>query len=164
VADYLKAGGVQADVKDLSSLQKGLAIATGKALPSDFAKTGAQSGATPAAPAPVATPVTSNASPTSSLPPSNPFESPVKSAVESGGAKLAGAPPPPPPPPGPPAGGPKKHLVVGLYDHEPDADDELPFLAGDTIEVIDSSDEGWWKGRCNGKEGLFPTNYVQEKK
>jgi hypothetical protein len=61
VADYLKAGGVQADVKDLSSLQKGLAIATGKALPSDFAKTGAQSGATPAAPAPVATPVTRNA-------------------------------------------------------------------------------------------------------
>ncbi|KAK8762834.1 hypothetical protein V5799_034556, partial [Amblyomma americanum] len=22
-------------------------------------------------------------------------------------------------------------------------------------------DEGWWRGKCNGKVGLFPANYVQ---
>jgi hypothetical protein len=38
----------------------------------------------------------------------------------------------------------------------------LPFKEGERIEVIDTSDEGWWQGICNGKTGLFPVNYVKE--
>jgi hypothetical protein len=50
---------------------------------------------------------------------------------------------------------------VALYDHEADAADELNFLAGDHVEVLEAGDGGWWKGRCHGKTGLFPVNYVQ---
>ena len=32
---------------------------------------------------------------------------------------------------------------------------------GDVVEVLEMGDNGWWKGRCHGKEGLFPVNYVQ---
>lgn len=39
--------------------------------------------------------------------------------------------------------------------------DELGFAVGDIIEVIDTSDPGWWVGRHNNKTGLFPVNYVQ---
>ncbi len=42
-----------------------------------------------------------------------------------------------------------------------EADDELPFKVGDVIEVIETSDDGWWTGRCHGREGLFPVNYVK---
>ena len=42
-----------------------------------------------------------------------------------------------------------------------DEEDELPFQEGDRIEITAIDDEGWWAGRCNGQEGLFPSNYVQ---
>jgi hypothetical protein len=44
-----------------------------------------------------------------------------------------------------------------------DEPEELPFKAGDTIIVLDSSDEGWWKGRhkATGAVGIFPVNYVK---
>ncbi len=44
---------------------------------------------------------------------------------------------------------------------QPDADDELAFSAGALVEVLDSTDSGWWKGRVDGRVGLFPVNYVQ---
>ena len=28
------------------------------------------------------------------------------------------------------------------------------------MTVIDSSDADWWKGKCLGKIGFFPSNYV----
>ena len=56
---------------------------------------------------------------------------------------------------------PKKYPVVtALYDNEIDADDELPFNKGDTVEVLKTEEGGWWYGRCNGREGLFPVDYV----
>ena len=38
-------------------------------------------------------------------------------------------------------------------------------MAGDLIEVLSkdykiSGDEGWWTGKCNGKVGVFPCNFV----
>ena len=32
---------------------------------------------------------------------------------------------------------------------------------GDIIEIISMEDEVWWQGRLRGKEGLFPTSYVE---
>nr|XP_060632315.1 src substrate cortactin-like isoform X1 [Anolis sagrei ordinatus] len=51
--------------------------------------------------------------------------------------------------------------AVALYDYQGDGDDEISFLPGETITDIEQIDEGWWRGRCNGKEGLFPANYVE---
>ena len=34
-------------------------------------------------------------------------------------------------------------------------------IVGDVIEGIEIVDEGWWKGTCNGKEGMFPSNFVE---
>jgi len=53
-------------------------------------------------------------------------------------------------------------IVKALFDHEGEDEDELTFSTGDVIEVIDLSDEGWWRGRFNGAEGLFPANYVEK--
>lgn len=55
----------------------------------------------------------------------------------------------------------KQHIVKAVFDHAGEDEDELTFEVGDIIEVIDSSDEGWWRGRFNGAEGLFPVNFVE---
>ncbi|KAF5386032.1 hypothetical protein D9615_002499 [Tricholomella constricta] len=38
---------------------------------------------------------------------------------------------------------------------------DLSFHAGDTIDIVDEANADWWMGRHNGKEGLFPSNYVE---
>lgn len=52
--------------------------------------------------------------------------------------------------------------VKALYNFTAEEDDELGFSAGDVIEVLDCSDESWWKGRLRGKSGLFPANYTTQ--
>ncbi|EPX71208.1 wiskott-Aldrich syndrome binding protein Lsb1 [Schizosaccharomyces octosporus yFS286] len=50
--------------------------------------------------------------------------------------------------------------VVALYNFPgPDAGD-LPFRAGDVIDVKDHINKDWWRGSLYGKEGIFPSNYV----
>lgn len=64
-----------------------------------------------------------------------------------------------------------------LYDYQAADTDELSLHAGDVIELLSKGKaldkfvtsnaspadaSGWWCGRLNGQEGLFPGNYVQE--
>ena len=35
---------------------------------------------------------------------------------------------------------------------------------GATILVTGKDEEAWWKGECNGKTGVFPSNYVEAAK
>lgn len=42
-----------------------------------------------------------------------------------------------------------------------EADDEISFNPDDVITNIEMIDEGWWKGQCHGRTGLFPASYVQ---
>ncbi|XP_059086639.1 mitogen-activated protein kinase kinase kinase 9-like isoform X3 [Tigriopus californicus] len=58
-----------------------------------------------------------------------------------------------------------KFMWFGIYDYEAKGDDELDLRKGDLIEVLSkdykiSGDEGWWTGKCNGKVGVFPCNFV----
>ena len=49
-----------------------------------------------------------------------------------------------------------------LYDQIAEDDDEISFKVGDIIEVIEKLDDGWWKGKVynDNKIGVFPSNYV----
>ncbi|AAS53511.2 AFR140Cp [Eremothecium gossypii ATCC 10895] len=50
---------------------------------------------------------------------------------------------------------------IALYDFAAQADGDLSFPVNAIIEILDRSDAaGWWTGRYNGREGLFPANYV----
>uniref|UniRef100_A0A3Q2T863 Intersectin-1 n=1 Tax=Fundulus heteroclitus TaxID=8078 RepID=A0A3Q2T863_FUNHE len=51
--------------------------------------------------------------------------------------------------------------VIGMYDYVAQNDDELAFQKGQVINVLNKDDCDWWKGELNGREGLFPSNYVK---
>ncbi|KAJ3862371.1 hypothetical protein EV359DRAFT_45309 [Lentinula novae-zelandiae] len=54
--------------------------------------------------------------------------------------------------------------VYALHDFSPENDDEVPFRAGERIEIIEKDEaygDGWWQGRnLAGKTGLFPQSYT----
>ncbi|KAK6624584.1 hypothetical protein RUM44_011443 [Polyplax serrata] len=49
-----------------------------------------------------------------------------------------------------------------IYDYMAQDLDELSFEPGDVIDIIKEHEGGWWQGRLRGKEGLFPSNYVEK--
>ena len=51
-------------------------------------------------------------------------------------------------------------LVKANYDFTAELENELSLKKGDIIKVTKRIDEGWWVGSCNGKSGMFPSNYV----
>ena len=48
-----------------------------------------------------------------------------------------------------------------MYTYAGQYEDELSFEAGDVIMVLAKDEADWWKGECNGKTGVFPSNYVE---
>lgn len=184
VHEYISQGGIlpapAPSLTEKSNLQKGLAIISGKNVPSDFQQAKEEQYAKQvAAAAPNAITANKPAEPT------NPFtDAPTTSAATSGGRVSSGGPPPPPPPPPPaaassdvsaptapvapvaantqpPPPAPPVSTVVAetssnvlfveaLFDNEADEDDELSFAAGDVIEVLEKGEGGWWRGRVKG--------------
>jgi len=52
--------------------------------------------------------------------------------------------------------------VVALYDYTSNEEDELSLKKGDQFDKLDEPDEqGWCKGRLNGRVGLYPAKYAQ---
>ncbi|KAN0138495.1 BAR domain containing protein [Lactarius tabidus] len=97
--------------------------------------------------------------PSTATAPPPPYSPPVTGSSMA----LAGKRAPPPPPPMKPKPAPVNY-VVALYDFAAQADGDLDFKVGDRIEVIErtESSEDWWKGRLDGRTGVFPGNYVQD--
>jgi len=50
---------------------------------------------------------------------------------------------------------------TAIYTYAAQYEDELSFEAGDTVVVIAKDEADWWKGECQGKSGVFPSNYVE---
>ncbi|KAJ2794547.1 hypothetical protein H4R20_006187 [Coemansia guatemalensis] len=73
-----------------------------------------------------------------------------------------------PPPPVPTRARPDERArVTAAFDYEPDEKlnpDDLRFKKGDIIIITERGPtlESWWRGSCNGKEGQFPANYLDE--
>lgn len=49
-----------------------------------------------------------------------------------------------------------------MFSYTPIHEDELKLNVGDLINVIGEEEEGWWRGTLNNKEGVFPSNFVEE--
>jgi amphiphysin len=72
--------------------------------------------------------------------------------------------PPPPPKPKPSrlSATPKVETVTALYDYSAQAEGDLSFRAGDTIEIVTrtANDNEWWTGKVGGKQGQFPGGFL----
>ncbi|CDH12286.1 uncharacterized protein ZBAI_04072 [Zygosaccharomyces bailii ISA1307] len=53
--------------------------------------------------------------------------------------------------------------AVALYTFSGEEYGDLPFRKGDVITILKKSDsqDDWWTGRVNEREGIFPANYVE---
>ncbi|CAH2325839.1 src substrate cortactin isoform X2 [Pelobates cultripes] len=51
--------------------------------------------------------------------------------------------------------------AIALYDYQAAGDDEISFDPDDIITNIEMIDDGWWRGLCKERYGLFPANYVE---
>ncbi|XP_055948469.1 SH3 domain-containing kinase-binding protein 1-like isoform X2 [Argiope bruennichi] len=56
----------------------------------------------------------------------------------------------------------KKRMVKALFSYTPVNSDELTLKINDILEVIEETEEGWWKGILDGNVGMFPSNFVVE--
>ncbi|KIM39028.1 hypothetical protein M413DRAFT_447389 [Hebeloma cylindrosporum] len=51
--------------------------------------------------------------------------------------------------------------VKALWAYSGDDADDLSFQPGDIIDVVEETNADWWTGRVHGKQGLFPSGYVE---
>lgn len=58
---------------------------------------------------------------------------------------------------------PRQPKAIALYSFEGEQAGDLPFRKGDVITIVKKSDssDDWWTGKVNGREGIFPANYVE---
>lgn len=48
-----------------------------------------------------------------------------------------------------------------IYSYQENKPDELTLAVGDVVEIFEEVEEGWWRGKLNGKVGVFPSNFVE---
>ncbi|CAO3688300.1 unnamed protein product [Rhizopus stolonifer] len=66
-------------------------------------------------------------------------------------------------PPPPPSRKPNVSTARALYTYQGQQEGDLSFQEGEIIQIIEktNSQEDWWTGRIEKRQGLFPANYVQ---
>lgn len=52
-------------------------------------------------------------------------------------------------------------LVRAMYDFHSEDPTNLTFQRDDVIQVLAQLDSGWWAGLIDGRQGWFPSNYVE---
>ena len=52
---------------------------------------------------------------------------------------------------------------LALYDFEAGGADELSLSVGDTVELLARAGAEWLRGRLEGREGIFPSKFVEIK-
>ena len=52
-------------------------------------------------------------------------------------------------------------ILFFLYVHCIESSDELPFIAGDIIRLLDRVDDAWFRGSIGSAEGIFPADFVE---
>ncbi|XP_040042031.1 GRB2-related adapter protein [Gasterosteus aculeatus] len=104
--------------------------------------------------------------PPASQPERNPYPNPYKSSSQESlpSARLQARPPRPEREashrlPDPAAANPR--VAHALCDYTPPQTAHLHFLRGDIIDLLDCSSTLAWRGRCRGRVGIFPPDYVQ---
>lgn len=93
----------------------------------------------------------------------NPTSPPPYSAGAAGGLSRMSSiakskPPPPKPKPSRFSGVPQAETCTALYDYEAQAEGDLSFSAGETIEIVQrtANENEWWIGKIGGRQGQFP--------
>lgn len=51
--------------------------------------------------------------------------------------------------------------AVVLYDYEAQGEQELDLNEGDIVTIVSKEDDVWWCGHIGGKQGMFPSTYVE---
>ncbi|KAL1949795.1 hypothetical protein VTO73DRAFT_8676 [Trametes versicolor] len=64
-------------------------------------------------------------------------------------------------PPPPPRNNTKRARAIWPYNEDGREVNDISFSAGETIEIVDETNADWWTGKCRGRQGLFPANYVE---
>ncbi|KAG8213159.1 SH3-domain-containing protein [Butyriboletus roseoflavus] len=62
----------------------------------------------------------------------------------------------------PSIGAPVYARAIWSYNEDGAEANDLSFAAGETVEIVTEKNEDWWLGKARGKEGLFPSNYVEK--
>ena len=53
-------------------------------------------------------------------------------------------------------------MWIAEYDLASTKEDELSLKTGNMLRIMEKSDSGWWKGRCdNGDTGWLPASYLR---
>ncbi|TIA86976.1 hypothetical protein E3P99_03464 [Wallemia hederae] len=127
----------------------------------------------PAPPAPPAPPVSSSYEAHSGLRQSPSQEALIQAEMEklkveeeqvNAAPAAPAAPPAPPAPPMPsrPDTAARSQKAKVVYEYEATEDNEMDLEEDEIIHDIEQVDDGWWSGKGrNGREGLFPANYVE---
>jgi len=60
----------------------------------------------------------------------------------------------------------KAEICIAVHRFSATHADEISFKVGDSIEVMQKKEDGWWKGRVHGLDwtGWFPADHVEPKK
>ena len=54
-----------------------------------------------------------------------------------------------------------REYCVAVHNHLAEEVNELSFVKGDIIEILEKHPSGWYKGQLNGQCGVFPGNYTR---
>ncbi|XP_018013598.1 cytoplasmic protein NCK1-like isoform X2 [Hyalella azteca] len=52
--------------------------------------------------------------------------------------------------------------AVVKYNYQAQQMDELSLAKGSRVQILEKSNDGWWRGHVNGSVGWFPSNYTTE--